>query len=249
MDPQKGYVILNGDDPLLQGIRPQLPFETVCVGGAEGLEYRASQVWSDGEHKVDCRVDTPEGGFPVEIPALGNHMLYPTLMAAAVGQHFGMTGEEIARGVLRFAPTKMRMNILRRGDGITILDDAYNANPQSMRAAVEVLSKSGGGYKLAVLGDMFELGPLAPALHAGVGDYLGKAGIDCLVAVCELARHIHDAAQAAGVPECYYCPTKAEARPVLDGVVRPHATILVKASRGMALEELVDYLLTITGEA
>ena len=115
-----------------------------------------------------------------------------------------------------------------------------------MRAAVEVLSSARGAYKVAVLGDMFELGPLAPALHAGVGDYLGKAGIDCLVAVGELARHIHDAAQAAGVPECYYCPTKAEARPVLDGVVRPHATILVKASRGMALEELVDYLLTIT---
>ena len=63
------------------------------------------------------------------------------------------------------------------------------------------------------------------------------------------AQGVAYAAQAAGVPECYYCPTKAEARPVLDGVVRPHATILVKASRGMALEELVDYLLTITGEA
>ena len=184
-----------------------------------------------------------------EIPALGDHMIYPTLMAAAVGEHFGLTQTQIADGVLHFAPTKMRMNLLHRGDDITILNDTYNANPQSMRAAVEVLSSARGAYKVAVLGDMFELGPLAPALHAGVGDYLGKAGIDCLVAVGELARHIHDAAQAAGVPECYYCPTKAEARPVLDGVVRPHATILVKASRGMALEELVDYLLTITGEA
>ena len=173
-----GLAVLNGDDALLTTLRGGLPFQTVFCGTAEGLEYRASQVWSDGEHKVDCRVDTPEGGFPVEIPALGNHMLYPTLMAAAVGQHFGMTGEEIARGVLRFAPTKMRMNILRRGDGITILDDAYNANPQSMRAAVEVLSKTGGTYKIAVLGDMFELGPLAPTLHAGVGAYLGRAGID-----------------------------------------------------------------------
>ena len=89
------------------------------------------------------------------------------------------------------------MNLLHRGDDITILNDTYNANPQSMRAAVEVLSSARGAYKVAVLGDMFELGPLAPALHAGVGDYLGKAGIDCLVAVGELARHIHDAAQAA----------------------------------------------------
>ena len=219
------------------------------MGAGEGLDYRAEGLVSDGKSHMTCEVKTPHDSFRVEIPALGDHMIYPTLMAAAVGEHFGLTQTQIADGVLHFAPTKMRMNLLHRGDDITILNDTYNANPQSMRAAVEVLSSARGAYKVAVLGDMFELGPLAPALHAGVGDYLGKAGIDCLVAVGELARHIHDAAQAAGVPECYYCPTKAEARPVLDGVVRPHATILVKASRGMALEELVDYLLTITGEA
>ena len=101
---------------------------------------------------------------------------------------------------------------------------------------------------MAVLGDMFELGPLAPALHAGIGDYLGKAGIDCLVAVGELAKHIYDAAQAAGVPDCRYCPDKEAAKPVLDSVVRPGTTVLVKASRGMAMEQLVDYLLGITKE-
>ena len=178
MDPKKGYVILNGDDPLLEPLRASLPFQSVLVGTAEGLDYRATGVESDGEKSVRCHVRTPRSGFDVEIPALGNHMLYPTLTAAAVAEHFGMTGGEIARGVLRFAPTKMRMNILKRGDEITILNDAYNANPQSMRAAVEVLSKSGGDYKIAVLGDMFELGPFAPTLHAGVGAYLGNAGID-----------------------------------------------------------------------
>ena len=130
-----------------------------------------------------------------------------------------------------------------------MLNDTYNANPQSMRAAVEVLSNTKGEYKVAVLGDMFELGPLAPALHAGVGEYLGKAGVDCLVAVGELARHIYDAAQAAPVPECYYCATKEEALPVLAQLVKPNATILVKASRGMAFEELVEYLKGITREA
>ena len=243
------FVVINGDDPLLNTLPGKLPYAFTRVGAGEGLDYRAERLVSDGKSHMTCEVKTPHNSFPVEIPALGDHMIYPTLMAAAVGEHFGLTQTQIADGVLHFAPTKMRMNLLHRGDDITILNDTYNANPQSMRAAVEVLSSARGAYKVAVLGDMFELGPLAPALHAGVGDYLGKAGIDCLVAVGELARHIHDAAQAAGVPECYYCPTKAEARPVLDGVVRPHATILVKASRGMALEELVDYLLTITGEA
>ena len=249
MDPKTGYVILNGDDPLLQSIRPRLPFETVYVGAAEGLEYRATDVVTDGERSVSCHVSTPREGFDVEIPALGSHMLYPTLTAAAVAEHFGMTGEEIARGVHRFAPTKMRMNILKRGNGITILNDTYNANPQSMRAAVEVLSKSGGGYKLAVLGDMFELGPFAPVLHAGVGAYLGKAGVDCLVAVGEQSRHIYEAARDALVPEVHWYATKEEAKPVLAELVRPNATILVKASRGMAFEELVEYLKSITPEA
>ena len=248
MDPKKGYVILNGDDPLLEPLRASLPFQSVLVGTAEGLDYRATGVESNGEKSVRCHVRTPRSGFDVEIPALGNHMLYPTLTAAAVAEHFGMTGGEIARGVLRFAPTKMRMNILKRGDGITILNDAYNANPQSMRAAAEVLSKSGGDYKIAVLGDMFELGPFAPTLHAGVGAYLGKAGIDCLVAVGELARHIYDAAKDAMVPQVYWCETKEEAKPILAELVKPNSTILVKASRGMAFEELVDDLKRITKE-
>ena len=248
MDPKKGYVILNGDDPLLEPLRASLPFQSVLVGTAEGLDYRATGVESDGEKSVRCHVRTPRSGFDVEIPALGNHMLYPTLTAAAVAEHFGMTGGEIARGVLRFAPTKMRMNILKRGDGITILNDAYNANPQSIRAAVEVLSKCGGDYKIAVLGDMFELGPFAPTLHAGVGAYLGKAGIDCLVAVGELARHIYDAAKDAMVPQVYWCETKEEAKPILAELVKPNSTILVKASRGMAFEELVDDLKRITKE-
>ena len=249
MDPEKGFVVLNGDDPLLQGLRPQLPFRTVSVGASEGLEYRASDVVSHGEQSVTCQVTTPRASFPVEIPAVGSHMLYPTLTAAAVAEHFGMTGEEIARGVQRFAPTKMRMNILKRGDGITILNDTYNANPQSMRAAVEVLAKSGGGYKLAVLGDMFELGPFAPTLHAGVGTYLGKAGVDALVAVGELSHHIYEAARAALVPEVRWSATKEEAKAALAELIRPGATVLVKASRGMAFEELVDYLVSITPEA
>ena len=241
--------IINGDDPLLNTLPGKLDHPFIRVGSAEGLDYRAVDLASDGKSRITCTVKTPDGDFQVEIPALGDHMIYPTLMATAVGRHFGLTEGEIANGVLHFAPTKMRMNILSRADDITILNDTYNANPQSMRAAVQVLSNAKGEYKVAVLGDMFELGPLAPALHAGIGEYLGKAGIHCLVAVGELSQHIYDAAKAAGVPVCWHCADKAEAKPVLDSVVRPHATILVKASRGMAMEELVEYLISITKEA
>ena len=148
----------------------------------------------------------------------------------------------------RFVPTRMRMNLLQRAEEITILDDTYNANPQSMRAAISVLADSRCSWRVAVLGDMFELGPFAPALHAGVGEYLGKRGIDCLVAVGEMAEHIAKGAREAGVPTVYYCADKEAARVVLPQVVRPDSTILVKASRGMALEELTAQLLELTKE-
>lgn len=241
--------VLNGDDPLLSALAAQLPCKVLTVGARPGLDYTADQLTSDGREKISCKVKTPHMTCDVDIPALGSHMIYPTLMAAAVGEYFGLTGEEIRRGVRHFAPTKMRMNILRRNDGITILNDTYNANPQSMRAAVEVLSKSQGARKIAVLGDMFELGALAPALHAGIGAYLGKAGVDCLVAVGALAENIYTSAKEAMVPEVHWCATKEEALPVLAQVLTPESTVLVKASRGMAFEELVEYLKSITTEA
>ncbi len=159
-----------------------------------------------------------------------------------------MTLEEIAAGVHNFAPTKMRMNILSRQENITILDDAYNANPQSMRAAIEVLDGYTGDYKVAVLGDMFELGPLAQVLHAGVGEALGKSHVDCLVAVGELSRSIYDSAMDSDVPQCYHFDTKEEAFSTLQDLLRPGTTVLVKASRGMEFEVITDFLKSITAE-
>ena len=115
----------------------------------------------------------------------------------------------------------MRMNLVQRGENITILDDTYNANPQSMRAAIRVLSDSHSSYKAAVLGDMFELGPYSPALHTEVGECLGKQNIHCLVAVGDEAKHIAQGAKATGVPHVYYCRDKAEAKAVLPEIVKP----------------------------
>ena len=242
-----GMAVLNADDELLSALKGTLPFETVLYGSSRQAEYRAKDI-STGQSSICCTAVTPQGEYEMEIPALGQHMIYPAMTAAAVGARFGLTGEQIAEGILQFEPTKMRMNVLRRGQNITILNDTYNANPQSMRAAIGVLGDSKSALKMAVLGDMFELGSLAPALHSGVGEYLGKAGIHCLVAVGELSEHMAAAARSAGVPMVFHCPDKGAAIPVLKEHVKPDSTILVKASRGMAMEELVDYLKQITTE-
>ena len=175
-------------------------------------------------------------------------MVYPVTIAAAVAERFGLTADEIEQGLTQFVPTRMRMNSLRRADQIVILDDTYNANPQSMRAAIRVLADSRGEWKAAVLGDMLELGSFAPALHSGVGEYLGKVGIHCLVAVGELARHIAQGARDSGVPEVYQCDDHAQAEVILKQIIRPDSTFLVKASRGMQLEKLTAVLVEQTKE-
>lgn len=241
-----GLAVLNGDDELLTTLRGQLTEHIVWCGRGENCDYRATDIVSDGESFIRCKANTPNYQCDVEIPALGDHMVYPAMMAGAIGEHFGLTQEEIVRGILHFAPTKMRMNILRRDDGITILNDTYNANPQSMRAAVEVLATGKAKTKIAVLGDMLELGPLAPMLHAGIGELVAKSGIHYLVCAGEMSKHIADAAEAAGMSEVYWRPNKKEALTVLEQIVKPDCTVLVKASRGMAFEEFVEFLKGIT---
>ena len=245
---ENGLLVLNGDDALLSTLRGRTPVPAVFCGSGEGLEYRAQSASSDGLDSLRSRLTTPAMDREVCIPALGSHMIYPTLIAAAVGEHFGLTADEIEQGIARFVPTRMRMNLVQRGNGITILDDTYNANPQSMRAAISVLADSRSAWKLAVLGDMFELGPYSPALHTGVGEYLGKRKIDCLVAVGDQARYLAEGAQSAGMTAVYPCADKKAARELLPGLIRPDSTILVKASRGMRMEELVDQLLELTPE-
>lgn len=244
-----GLLVLNGDDALLSTLRGKTPVSTVFCGQGEGLDYRAQSVGGDGVSHIHCRLTTPHMDREVHIPALGEHMIYPALTAAAVAEYFGLIPDQIELGITRFVPTRMRMNLLHRADGITILDDTYNANPQSMRAAISALADSRSGWKAAVLGDMLELGPFAPALHAGVGSCLGKAGIDCLVAVGEMSEYMAQGARESGVPMVFHCADKSAAKVVLNQIVKPDSTILIKASRGMELEELTSYLLELTKEA
>ncbi len=244
----KGLAVLNGDDPLLATLNGKLEQQILWYGEGEDCDFRCLSLDESYDDHMVMKVSAPQDEWEQTIPGLGAYMIYPVLAAAAVGSWLGMTTEEIRRGVLDFVPTRMRMNIIRRKQGIVILNDTYNANPQSMRAAVDVLSKFKGGYKVAVLGDMLELGSLGPALHECVGRFVGQCGIDCLVAVGDLAENIYNAAVEFGNVECYSRPTKEEAAVVLEQIIRPNTVFLCKASRGMHMEELVEYLESITEE-
>lgn len=241
--------ILNGDDELLGTLRDKLDRPVLYCGVSPHNDYYVTDLDRDlVTDDLRCVLHTPKGTFPVVIPALGDYMVYPVLMAAAVAEHFGMTAQEIAQGILRYAPTKMRMNVIDRGAQVRILDDAYNANPQSMRAALQTLASAQREYKMAILGDMLELGPMGPTLHAAVGQVAGECNINCLVAIGPLAQHMAKAAEKAQVPEVYWFPTKEEAKTQIAKLVKPSTAVLVKASRGMKFEDIVSYLTSITPE-
>ena len=243
-----GLLILNGDDKYLSTLKGRTETPCIFCGAGENLSYHAKVVGGDGTSYILCRITTPSMEREFRIPALGDHMIYPALFAAAVAEWAGLSPDEIQEGFAQFVPTQMRMNVLRRADKITILDDTYNANPQSMRAAIRVLAGWPSKCKIAVLGDMLELGPFAPALHEEVGETLGASGIDCVVAVGDMACHIADGAERAGVGRVYRCLDQASAKQVLEDELQPDCAILVKASRAMKLEDITAFLKTLTGE-
>ena len=237
MDPT-GLAVLNGDDPLLRPLAGELPTQTVLCGADHQPPYEALEIHSQGAKGLQLTVKTPHATFPVTVPAPGEHMIYPVLMACAIGERFGLTPEQMQAGVASFVPTKMRMNVLHQGD-LTILDDGYNANPQSMKAALEILSQTEGTYRATVLGDMFELGELGPELHRSMGEWAASLGnIDGLLAVGDLAWNIYDAARENGMEGVFYAKDRATAKALLPNFIRPGGVILVKASRGMAFEEI-----------
>ncbi len=242
-----GLGVLCGDDAMLRTVDGTVETPMVYCG-ADNAPYVASDLIQLGANGMHCAVRTPNHAFDVTIPALGKHMIYPVLMACAIGERFGLTGEELKAGIEGFTPTKMRMNVVRQ-NGVTILDDAYNANPQSMRAGLEVLSQSGGEKRIAILGDMFELGILGPELHRSVGEFAGTlTGVDTILAVGELAWNIYDAACQSNIPDVIYARDKKEAKGFLPNLVKPGNVILLKASRGMAFEELVSEVKALAGE-
>lgn len=237
-----GLAILNGDDELLSALWGKLPFETALAGTGAGLDYTASRLGGDGETYFSCQVDTPRQTFSARTSALGGHMAYPILMAAALGERFGLTAREIARGIERFRPTGMRMKVSRCGNDVMLLEDAYNANPQSMQAAAAVLGGMKDRRRVAVVGDMLELGEESPRFHREVGERFVREGAQQLIAIGALARYIAEGARAAGLEAVSHFDELEQALSAVRDACRPGSAVLIKASHAMHFEKIVDDL-------
>ena len=212
------------------------------AGESEGCDYRAVNIEDTLPDEVRCVAQTPSGSFAVEIPSLGRHMIYPAMTAAAVGQYFGLAEKEIAEGIREFESTRMRMDVEKYDNGIILYNDTYNANPQSMEAALGILANAPAEHKVAVVGDMLELEPFAEKLHRQVGEFAAELPIDTLVTVGTRAGWLAEAALERDMEDVRPCTDKEEAKKVLAELVKPGTAFLFKASRGMALEELCEFV-------
>lgn len=254
---EDGMVCLNGEDDMLRTVTEVHGKKThfFGLGGWDGEEVYAADIVSKGLWGSEAVLHMPESSaFDVQIPLPGRHMVINGAAAACVARLLGLTNEQIAEGIRKIQPVGGRNNLLRLTD-YTVIDDCYNANPVSMRAAIDLLAMA-DTYRVAILGDMFELGENSDALHAGVGAYAAASGADCLICVGENARHIYEGAvkeeeeqtEGAKKQKIYYFAAREDLLRELadagrrDVFLPKGCTVLVKASHGMKFTELVDCL-------
>jgi len=241
--PEEGVAVLNGDNPWTRAMGARFAGRTIFFGEGENNAVRATDIRVAGTGMF-YRLLTPEGETEVHLPFPGRHQVINSLAAAATGLAFGLELAEIRAGLEAFEPTGMRMEILE-GGGITILNDAYNASPTSTRAALQTLVEMGQGRrKGAVLGGMLELGPYTEKGHAEVGAAAASAQLDYLITVGELGRLIASGALAAGFDPArvFDAADNGEALDRLFDLLQAGDFVLVKGSRGIHMEEIVEPL-------
>ncbi len=237
-----GYLVLNRDEPLLRNAHIKKDVNILYYG----IENKDGDFWADDICQHDDYTEfTICGPFTkrVRINTVGMHNVYNALAASIVGYLLGIGPEKTADGLLHFHNASMRQNIYKKND-ITIIDDCYNANPDSVRAAIRVLA-SRPGRRIAVLGDMLELGSYSIMGHIEVGIEAYQQGIDMVLCYGSESQKIVEAFLKNREPghETAFFSSKQQLGDFLHHIVRPGDSVLFKGSRGMAMEELIPMML------
>ncbi|MFC5754584.1 UDP-N-acetylmuramoyl-tripeptide--D-alanyl-D-alanine ligase [Actinomadura rugatobispora] len=249
--PAGGTAILNADDPLVAAMAARTEAEVVTFGRSPGATVRAADEELDEAGRPRFTLVTPEGTAPVELGLHGAHAVANALAAAAVGRAAGLDAATVADALSRARPaSRWRMEVTERPDGVTVINDAYNANPESTRAAVDVLAHMArGGRAFAVLGEMAELGTGSVAEHAKIGQHVARSGIAGLVVVGANAAPMAEGADqvASWTGECVQVDDVGAAVTALSGRLRPRDVVLVKGSRVAGMERVAEALLARPG--
>ena len=238
-------IILNGDDDKLITVGEVKGSTPKFFGLSTEHDAFATDIHSMSLKGTGCTLHLGDNTIETVISIPGHHMVYNALAGALVGQELGLTGEEIKAGIEALVPVSGRNNLIET-ESLIIIDDCYNANPVSMKASLDVLATA-DNRKVAILGDMFELGVNEKELLNGCGRHAAEKEIDVIVCIGELAENMADGARAvlaetAGISKVYHFATKAEFFAQADKLFQKGDAVLVKASNGMKFPEIVEYL-------
>ena len=230
----EGIAVLNGDDELLNTVT--LPQTILRCGVGDGCDVRITDIDDRGLEGVACTVTIEGERYRLTTSAPGRYMIYPMAMAAAIGRRLGLTGEEIAAGVAAYTTVGSRMHLIRLPGERLVIDDCYNANPQSMAEGLRMLAASPARHRVAVLGDMGELGQLTAQAHRDMGALTRRLGLTAVA----VGEKMHTLTETD--PQAQWFATVEEAMPAIRQLFTPGTAVLVKASHAMHFERIVKEL-------
>lgn len=238
--PAAGTAVLNADDEATPALAARTAARVLTVGTQPAADVRVRDLTLDADLRPRFALDSPWGGLEVTLAVRGAHQAQNAAMAATVALALGVAPESVGAGLGEATTATWRMELVTTASGIVVLNDAYNANPDSMRAALRSLGDlPGPRRRVAVLGDMLELGAHTEAEHAALADVAVAVGVDLLVAVGPHSAVTAAHAERVGIV-ALHAADRDEARALVEQHVRPGDAVLVKASRGIGLEAVAE---------
>jgi UDP-N-acetylmuramoyl-tripeptide--D-alanyl-D-alanine ligase len=246
-----GTAILNADDALVSQMRERRSDVSYLTFGIEtSAEMRAVNINYEDLRATSFTLQTPRDEAVVSLPLLGKHNVYNALAAAAAGYHFGLSAAQIAAQLNTAVPSKMRGELVTLANGATVIDDSYNSNPPALIQAVQAMAQAKGfARRIVVAGEMLELGEQGAAMHRECGEAIAAAGVQRILGVRGLAADLVAGAKDAGVTAATFCETPEQAAEQLLTELQAGDLVLVKGSRGVRTERIVERLKAALGGA
>lgn len=245
--PNKGFVILNADNEAAMRQRSKAQAKVITYGNSSGAEIilKSSSETLFGKFSSHLLVKNGDREIEANISAIGQTHISAVLAAVAVAKAMGIEDSLVQKGLMNYRPAPSRLSIIGGIKHSVIIDDSYNAAPNSMREAFAVLARMPNEHKIAVLGNMLELGAISDSAHEEVGKAAAGLGLDHLITVGESGRIIADSARAAGLDEnkILSFDTSDEARKTVQNLLKPASAILVKGSQGVRMEKIVKEIM------
>ena len=239
----KGSLIINNDNDLLhKWNKDNEDNHKHITYGIENESMLMAKNIKVEKEKSTFEITYDDKTYIVTVPVGGQHFIYNSLCAICVCLEYGIDIEEIIKGILGFKLTKRRMEVIKNSDNVTIINDSYNASYESMKAALEYINKIEANKKIAVLGDILELGEYSKQMHENVGEEVVKNNIDILITVGTEAENISDKAIQLGMNKdnVYHLANNEEAVNIIKEIANDGDIVLVKASNGMHFDEIVE---------